>query len=342
LPAGLLVDRLGSKALLLVCLWGASLCMIGMAVSPSLSLFAGCAAGLGLCLSVYHPAGTSWVTHSMPISGRVFAIHGMAGSLGVAGASVIAGSLGALLGWRWAIGTLAVLGLGIGMLVLALPTTPLHEVRSRPGRGRWPGFVLLLVAAAFMGMVYRGVTTFLPKFLGTRFTEGASAGAALGGLLTTLALLAGLVGMYLAGRVVDRGMSTSRAFLLGTLAQAPFLVAVAYAAGPFPFLLIMFFAFFHFFTQPPGNHMVAAFTPPRLRGLGYGIYFFVAFGTGSFGAMLGGWVSERVGLVYTFPALAALLVPAVLAVLALVWWVPRDERADRLTAERNGSSIQVT
>jgi MFS family permease len=174
LPAGLLVDRLGSKVLLLVCLWGASLCMIGMAVSPSLSWFAGCAAGLGLCLSVYHPAGTSWITHSMPISGRVFATHGMAGSLGVAGASVIAGSLGALLGWRWAIGTLAVFGFGLGMLVLTLSTTPPHEVRSRPGRGRWPGFVLLLVAAAFMGMVYRGVTTFLPKFLGTRFTDSCT------------------------------------------------------------------------------------------------------------------------------------------------------------------------
>jgi MFS family permease len=76
-------------------------------------------------------------------------------------------------------------------------------------------------------------------------------------------------------------------------------------------------AFFHFFTQPPANYLVAGFVPPRLRGLGYGVYFFVAFGTGSLGAAFGGWVSERAGLAQAFPALAVLLVPAIVAALLL-------------------------
>ena len=289
-----------------------------MALSPSLVPFAAFAGGLGLSLSIYHPAGTSLITHSLPLSGRMFAIHGMAGNLGVAGASVIAGTLGALCGWRWALGILALCGLAAGLGILSLPTPGQHEVRSRAGRGNWPGFVLLLVAAAFLGMVYRGMTTFLPKFFATRYTESAGAGVALGGLLATVALLAGVVGMYMAGRAIDRGMRPALVFLVGTVVQIPFLILLAKVGGLALVPLAMAVAFFHFFTQPPGNHMVAEFTPPRLRGLGYGIYFLVAFGTGSFGASFGGWVSERAELKYIFPALAAVALPAVLATLALV------------------------
>ena len=70
LPAGYLVDRLGSKTLLTACLWGSSLAMVGMAVSPSLGWFAVCAAAMGLSLSIYHPAGTALITHAMSPTGK--------------------------------------------------------------------------------------------------------------------------------------------------------------------------------------------------------------------------------------------------------------------------------
>ena len=331
LPAGFLVDRLGSKSLLLVCLWGASLATVGMAFSPSLPVFSIFAALMGLSLSIYHPAGTALITHSMKPSGRVFALHGMAGNLGVAGASVIAGSLGWLFGWRWALVVLAVCGLLLGLRVLALPAPETHEIRSRAGRGNVPGFILLLVAATFMGVVYRGVTTFLPKFFSTSYASADSGGAALGGALATAALLVGLAGMYVAGRVADRGISPARVFLVGAVMQAPFLLAVGWFGGASLVPLFMGFAFFHFFTQPVGNQMVAEFTPPRLRGLGYGIYFFLAFGMGSFGASLGGWVSDRMGLAATFPVLAAVLLPSVVATL---WLIARENRSAAGIASR--------
>ena len=59
LPAGFLVDRLGSKLLLVACLWGSALCMAGLALSPSFGWFTVCAGCLGLSLSIYHPAGTA-------------------------------------------------------------------------------------------------------------------------------------------------------------------------------------------------------------------------------------------------------------------------------------------
>ena len=318
LPSGFLVDRFGSTILLTCCLWGASISIIGMAASPSLSWFVGCAALMGLFLSIYHPAGTALITHALPPTGRVFALHGMAGNAGVAGASAIAGVLGALVGWRMALGLLAGVGLVLGIKTLGLPTPALHEIKARPGRGRWSRFLALLVATGFMGMVYRGVTTFLPKFLGTAYVEEARTSTRVGGLLAALALFAGLLGMYVAGKLVDRGRAPARVFLAGALFQVPFLVSIGTIAGGVALVpLAMGFAFFHFLTQPAGNYMVASFMPPRLRGMGYGIYFFMTFGVGALGAWFSGWVSERADLSATFPALALLLVPPALAMIAL-------------------------
>ena len=72
-------------------------------------------------------------------------------------------------------------------------------------------------------------------------------------------------------------------------------------------------AFFHFATQPVANNLVADYTPPRLRGMGYGLYFLMMFGAGSVGATYAGWVSERFGFVAIWPALAIVLVPPVIA-----------------------------
>jgi MFS family permease len=282
-----------------------------MALAPSIVTFALASALMGLALSIYHPAGTALLTHAVAVSGRVFAVHGMAGNLGVAGAGAIAGVLGALVGWRLALGLVALGGVTLGFFALALPAASLAEIRARPGRGRRAELALLLGAVLFTGMVYRGVTTFLPKHLASGLA--GDAGVAIGGALTTAALLVGVAGMWVAGRIADAGVRGPRLFLMATLLQVPFLVALGWAPPAARLPAAMGLAFFHFFTQPPGNQMVAEFTPSRLRGLGYGLYFFVTFGVGSLGAALGGWVSERFGLAQAFPALAVLLVPAIAA-----------------------------
>ena len=317
LPAGWLVDKIGSRSLLLLCLFGSSVSMVAMALSPGMTTFAISAAAMGLFLSIYHPAGTALITHAMPVSGRVFAWHGMAGNTGVASASAIAGLLGAAFGWRWAIGSLALLGVGIGFSAFKLPAPQIHEIRSRPGRGDWRGFAMLLFATAFMGMVYRGMTTFLPKFFAVSYSDDLELGTALGGVLTTAALLVGLAGMYVAGRLVDRGHHPAAVFLLGGAMQLPLLVVVRWVAGPALVPLFMSVAFFHFFTQPAGNKLVAMLTPPRLRGLGYGIYFLMTFGAGSVGGVIGGWISKSFGLQQIFPVLGLLLLPSLVAVVFL-------------------------
>jgi predicted MFS family arabinose efflux permease len=245
----------------------------------------------------------------------------------VATASIVSGLLGAFFGWRLAIGMLAVTGLLLGVRGLLLPAPELHEIKARRGGGNWPAFLLLLVATTFMGMVYRGIATFLPKFFAVSYAEDATVGTAIGGTLTTVALLVGLAGMFVAGKLIDRGFHSATVFLIGAFFQIPFLLVIGVAGGGALVPLFMGVAFFHFFTQPAGNHLVADFTPPRMRGLGYGVYFLMTFGAGSFGASIGGWVSKNLGLHLAFPVFAGVLLPSIAAILLVRWVTGRGSRS---------------
>ncbi len=319
LPAGLLVDRFGSRTLFVVALWGAAVAVIVMAVAPTLSVFAGGAMLLGAAISLYHPAGTALLTHATSATGSVFARHGMAGNAGIASATIFVGGLGGLFGWRVALGSLAIPAVVIGAAALTLRTPPMADVRSSKGTGDPRSLVLLLASAACMGVVYRGATTFLPKaFALAAGAEGAEA-AAVGGAFTTAALIVGVAGMYGAGRAIDAGWSRPKMFLGAAALQIPFLLLLGMTgAGPMGLLPIaMGLALFHFMTQPIANNMVADYTPARLRGMGYGLYFLCMFGAGSVGSTYAGWVSETWGFSWIFPALAILLIPPIFAATQL-------------------------
>jgi uncharacterized membrane protein YeaQ/YmgE (transglycosylase-associated protein family) len=64
-----------------------------------------------------------------------------------------------------------------------------------------------------------------------------------------------------------------------------------------------------------------------MRGLGYGVYFLMTFGAGSFGASIGGWVSKNLGLHLAFPVFAGVLLPSIVAILLVRWFTRRGSRA---------------
>src|SRR3546814_2971422 len=58
-------------------------------------------AGIGLFASIYHPVGIPWlIRNATSGTGKVLAVNGIFGSLGTAGAGLIAGNMIALYGWR--------------------------------------------------------------------------------------------------------------------------------------------------------------------------------------------------------------------------------------------------
>ncbi|OIB58758.1 MFS transporter [Natrialba sp. SSL1] len=139
LPAGILVDRFGSRELVLVCLagMGGSFLLLSAAqgiVSITLALCV-----WGIAASIYHPAGLSLISTGVEQRGTGFAYHGMAGNFGIAFGPLLTAIL--LLFFDWRLVT-AILVVPAGLAILYAVTASFDEkaaVETQPDGGRESG-----------------------------------------------------------------------------------------------------------------------------------------------------------------------------------------------------------
>src|SRR5436305_11704446 len=141
LPVGYLVDRVGSRRMLVLGLLLAGLAYLGFGLAPSYSTLLLAMVFIGLANSVFHPADYSLLSAKVAPArlGRAFSIHTFAGFLGnaVAPVTMIAVAAGAGLNF-------ALMTAGIIALVVAVPlamvrgidneVVPLRPARSGPDR----------------------------------------------------------------------------------------------------------------------------------------------------------------------------------------------------------------
>jgi MFS family permease len=329
LPAGWIAHRIGPVTTIRTFLFGSAASLILVASSRgglSLALTLTC---LGAFCSLYHPSGLALLSLRTRRMGRALGLHGAIGNLGIAFTPLAAAALAQVAGWRVCCVVFAIPGLVVAWRWPVLPagdSRPSQEsspvtgcTPPPPARGtqdglksiRWRPLLFLYLAVTLTGFVYKGSMTFLTA----RFAsdDGPSAlGAA--GAVTTFALLVGVIGQYAGGTLSQRlppvplfavllAVSTPCLALIG----AERLWATAAAAG---------FALFHFAAQPVSNAYLARLVPERYRSLGYGLYFTLSFGAGSFAASAAGYVAEQRGIESVFPFLAAFSAASVLAIAA--------------------------
>src|SRR5438876_9729721 len=139
LPVGYLVDRLGSRRMLVFGLLLAGAAYFGLGLAPSYPSMLLAMVFVGLANAVFHPADYSLLSSKIPPDrlGRAFSIHTFAGFLGnaVAPVTMIAIAAGAGL-------NVALMAAGILALVVAVPlviargadneVAPLHPARGAP------------------------------------------------------------------------------------------------------------------------------------------------------------------------------------------------------------------
>jgi MFS family permease len=201
LPAGVLVDRVGSRRLIAGCLFGMSASFLLLAVSPGLVSVTLALLVWGAAASVYHPAGLTLISTGVEERGTAFAYHGIAGNLGIALGPLVATLLLLVLGWHLVAAVLAVPALLAGGYALGAEfdegratatadggrdePTASRERGTTSDRGRGStgvasladlraesvrlfagGFVLVFAVVMCSGLYYRGVLTFLPGLLG--------------------------------------------------------------------------------------------------------------------------------------------------------------------------------
>lgn len=313
LPAGFLADRVGPLRLVSIYLFGAGL--FSVCIWPVRSLWTyGVLMGLiGLFCSPYHPASNTLISHTVREKGEGFGIHGIAGSLGTAIVPMLAAWIGSSMRWEAPHVIFGIFGVGVGFYSLTVArqwagtrsVALSKEAEGDQGEISYLNLVVFFLSACALGLTYRGVMTFLPAYMGqnVHLSFLRLEAVALGGTVTTLALLSGSVGQYLAGRLVDR--YEPEKLYLGTLVIGTvFVLLMAQASNILLVASAILYAFFFFATQPIQNYLIASYLPKHRRGLGYGIHFFLVFGVGSTAAAVSGYLADRFGLESVFYAMA--------------------------------------
>ena len=203
LPGGVLVDRFGSRRLIVACLFGMGSAFILLGLLPGVAGIAVALAVWGLAASVYHPAGLTLISKGAEERGAAFAYHGMAANVGIAGGPFLTALLLVIVEWRLAVVLLAIPAFIAGAVGLTVTfdetaavdddatagedesgkravdagkddtsdTATASDVDSlasfvTASRGLFTtGFLTVFVLVLFNGLYYRGMVTFLPEVL---------------------------------------------------------------------------------------------------------------------------------------------------------------------------------
>lgn len=333
IPSGFLVDRLGSRQVLVYTFAGAAVLAVLVGLSPNEWFLVAGLAGLGLSIGLYHPAGLSLLAQGVRQRGLALGFHGVAGNIGQALAPAIAIALAVAIDWRAAFFFLAALAavLALVMATTRLPIQGEVEVLATesgpdppPSQRRANRYLipLLIVYAAFVlsGTVYRGVITFLPKHLEDFVNQD------LGGAFATVALLTGAAGQLVGGALSQRVKLERLAPAIGLLA-VPALIATALLTGAPLVILASIFVFLYFANQPVFNGLIADYAPAGAVGRSYGISFFANFGLGSMGGIIAGVLVDRWDTAAAFLGLSAFL--AVTVALSVALWVMAERRGGK-------------
>ncbi|MCX8126710.1 MAG: MFS transporter, partial [Dehalococcoidia bacterium] len=329
LPSGFLADRIGERRLLAICCLLSGIAAIGVGLSVNVYLLGLALLLLGLALGLYHPAGAAFVAKTSCRPGMAFGYLGIGGNLGVAVAPIMVGSIAAILNWR-----AAYLLLAIPMVLLSIvfyfgirnsqrverEDVPPDVVRAPDHRLRITFLSLVLAAQFLNGLIYRGVVTFLPLYLGLSagYASNGLSLMFLAGSVTTVVLLFGVGGQFLGGYLSDR-FRAERLALVVCLGSFPLLITMGITFGPVLVMAACIFAVFHFMGQPVFNVLVSDNSPVSWRGRVFGFSFFSNFGLGSFSAGLLGHVADRIGLNWVFPVASGFAILALVVVLVLIF-----------------------
>jgi MFS family permease len=243
LPGGLLVDRYGSRRLIVACLFGMGIAFLSLSLVPHVATIA-IALGLwGAAASVYHPAGLALISNGIDpdARGTVFAYHGMAGNAGIAFGPLATALLLLVADWRTAVVVLGALSIVAALAGLSIDfdeTAGLTDAEDEEVEGPdadgeirsladliegtravfTAGFALVFLVVMFNGLFYRGMLTFLPELLNDFLV--AIVGDVRPGVFDPDSALAeefdlaryvyvglltvGIAGQYVGGRLTDR------------------------------------------------------------------------------------------------------------------------------------------
>ena len=332
LPVGYLVDRVGSRRMLVLGLLLAGGAYLGFGLAPSYSSLLLAMVFVGLANSVFHPADYSLLSAKIaPVRlGRAFSIHTFAGFLGNAVAPVTMIALAAGMGLN-----VALMAAGIIALVVAVPLVvargidneiiPLHPAPSaahsaaaRRGSGMTsiltPTILGLTGFFALMSLSGSGISNFSVVALTSAFGTSLS----VANLALTAYLSAQALGVLVGGFIADLTRRHAEVAALGYAVNACIVLAIG-TLGLDPVLLLVAMSgagLLGGMIMPSRDMLVRAAAPPGAMGRTFGIVT-SGFGIGGMvGPLMFGFAMDQGAPQWVF-GISVILMIAV-AIVALV------------------------
>lgn len=342
LPVGFIADKIKKKYLLRIYLSGMAIFSFSAAISGNFYLFAASIILLGLIGSIYHPVGLSMMSFVGTDKLRAFAIHGIAGTLGVAVSAAFAGILGYFFGYNFPyliIGLIFLILFALSYLLNIdgesknenenLVQTSAAENKIKPSAAElFKGFlteffhinlIIIFLVEFLNGFVFQGVFSFLPAYTGLElknFLFFHNQASASGGFFLTVALLVGVFFQYNSTRVT-KNYKPHRAFSVLILISGIFLIVSGFSHNFILFIAILAFSAFSFSMNPISNLMISQNAHEKYRATAYGIFFFAGFGIGSIAAPIGGLIAQRFALHWIFVLFGLVLMLSFLLSIAI-------------------------
>jgi MFS family permease len=325
--AGFVVDRVGAYRVLVA---GIALCTLSAAVLASAhgygALMLGAAiAGLGN--AVFHPADFTLLNRQVSAQrlAHAFSFHGIAGTLGWAAAPMFLAGIAAVVDWRTALWSAALLGLAVLGATLAhrrlLDCAPVEHPRDAAHGSREHALMFLRLPAVWMcfgfffitAVALGGIQSFGPAALQDLYE--APIALATGSI--TAYMLASAAGMIAGGFLAARLAQHDRIIAVAFVAAAAMSAVLASGALPAAAMLVPMavMGFAAGIAGPSRDLLVRAAAPRNATGRVYGVVYSgldigLSFAPLMFGAMMDarhpGWVFTAVGAFQLLALLTAL------------------------------------
>jgi MFS family permease len=319
LPVGLLVDRVGSRRMLVLGLVTSALAFISFGLSPSYSRLLLAMALLGLANSVFHPADYAILSARIAPArvGRAFSIHTFAGFLGTAVAPVTMLAVAASLGLNFAViaaGSIALVAALPLMLVSGVDNIPaVQHPDEAPAAGRLgltavltPTIIGLTGFFALLSLSGSGISNFSVVALTSAFgTPLSAANLALTGYLSAQA-----IGVLLGGFIADLTRRHAEVAAVGYAINACVVLAIGTIGfGTVPLVVAMCCAgLLSGLIMPSRDMLVRAAAPPGAVGRTFGIVTSGFSIGGMIGPLMFGLIMDRGAPQWVFGASAIVMI----------------------------------
>ncbi|MDS0260422.1 MFS transporter [Haloarcula sp. S1CR25-12] len=310
-PAGVYIDRVGERALLVGSALLSGVGLLGYLASPTYTLFVLATAGFGLGTGLYGPPRGTLLSRTFDDSeGVAFGAVMAAGSVGSAVLPLVAALVTTRYGWRVglaaAVPCFALVAVALWLSISDRETATADRSLRADLRAVVDGLsdrrlAVAVVGAMVMLVVFQAVTAFLTTYLvATRDFSQGTAGALLSGLF-----VGGALSQAVTGRLADRYGSPK--VLVGvTVVSAVPLALVPVLEGRLLLGLGATAIGVRMSSGPLTNAYIVDLLPDPVEGTGWGLLRTGFFSVGAMGSTVVGAFADRGLFDLSFYVMAAL------------------------------------